>query len=90
MAMRVWITAVLAAASFAVDASVWAEPAHRDTASRSVQAMNYWYREGHYATESECRAKGDSLLWPTNPGGADDYECRVNGDGWDLWLMFLT
>ncbi|WP_394831427.1 hypothetical protein LVJ94_33435 [Pendulispora rubella] len=83
-------TAVLAATGIAMGTPVWAEPAHHDAESGSAQTMNYWHLEGHYATESECRAKGESLLWPANPGGADGYECRAKGDGWDLWLMFLT
>ncbi|WP_394842082.1 hypothetical protein LZC95_34020 [Pendulispora brunnea] len=87
---RVLGIVVLAATGFTVGMPAWAEPAHPAAESRSLQPMNYWYMEGHYATESECRAKGESLLWPANPGGADGYECRANGGGWDLWLMFLT
>jgi hypothetical protein len=55
-----------------------------------VAAADYWQFQGHYPTEPECVAAAQPYLWPTNPGGADDYACQAKDGGWDLYLIFAT
>jgi len=61
-----------------------------DTGNQAVQLMNFWFLHSSYDTQGECEAAAQEYLWPNNPAGADDYECRASADGWDLWLMFLS
>lgn len=55
-----------------------------------VAVADYWQYHGHYPTEAECDAAAQPYLWPTNPGGADDYACQPKDGGWDLYLIFAT
>lgn len=68
-----------------------AAPVAQGAAASDVHVLNYWHMYGEYATQAECVAQGEALLYPNHPGGADDYECRAAANGgWELWLMHLT
>jgi hypothetical protein len=55
-----------------------------------VAAADYWQYHGHYPTLEECDAAAQPWLYPTHPGGADDYACQEDETGWDLYLIFAT
>ncbi|GAB2576022.1 hypothetical protein GCM10027168_06250 [Streptomyces capparidis] len=67
-----------------------AAPAGQEAGAVSARVMDYWQYHGHYQHLSECVAVGESYLYPTHPGGSDDYECVAKNGGWDLYLIFLT
>ncbi|WP_438027424.1 hypothetical protein [Sorangium sp. So ce233] len=53
-------------------------------------AADFWYLHSTYNRQSECETAAQLYMWPSNPGGADDYECRPEGGRWGLWLGFLS
>jgi hypothetical protein len=58
--------------------------------SAAVRAPNFWFLHSGYDTREQCEEAAQRYLWPHNPAGADDYECRQGNGSWDLWLMFLS
>ena len=64
-----------------------AASARVDAAGQAVSAAaDFWYRHSTYDRQAECETAAQLYMWPNNPGGADDYECRPEGGRWALWL----
>ncbi|MGK3982373.1 hypothetical protein WME99_05015 [Sorangium sp. So ce136] len=63
-----------------------------DSGSQAVfaAAADFWYLHSTYNSRAECEDAAQLYIWPNNPGGADDYECRSEGRRWGLWLGFLS
>ncbi|WP_438011724.1 hypothetical protein WME89_25635 [Sorangium sp. So ce321] len=62
-----------------------------DTGSEAISAAaDFWYLHSTYNSRAECEGAAQLYMWPNNPGGADDYECRSEGGRWGLWLGFLS
>jgi hypothetical protein len=56
-----------------------------------VSVMDYWQYHDTYPTYDECVAAAQPWLYPTHPGGADDFACEpADAGGWDLFLIFAT
>ena len=55
-----------------------------------VAAADFWYLHSTYDRQADCETAAQLYMWPENPGGADDYECRSEGGRWNLWLGFLS
>ncbi|RKN43121.1 hypothetical protein [Streptomyces hoynatensis] len=64
--------------------------AERAQDSGGYHVLDYYQYMGTYGSHDACVEAAQPYLWPTNPGGADGYECRDVAAGWDLYLIFAT
>ncbi|MGP4113874.1 hypothetical protein ACTWP5_23560 [Streptomyces sp. 4N509B] len=82
LAVGLALTAGASVATAATAATAASAPA----VASDVGVMDYWHLWGHYPTEQECVAVGESYV----PERADGYACQPKDGGWDLYLIFAT